>query len=103
MEKLDDLVTLPLDCDWSDLGGWAALAELLPGDEAGNATRGSVLAFDSGDNLLYADRGTIAVLGVRDLVVVRTEDTVLVVPRERAQEVRRITEELKQRGEDRLL
>ncbi len=103
MEKLDDLVTLPLDCEWSDLGSWATLAEILPADEAGNAIRGSVVAFDARDNLLYADRGTVAVLGVSDLVVVKTGDSVLVVPRRRAQEVRAITEELERRGSDELL
>ena len=103
MEKLDDLVTLPLDCGWSDLGGWQALAEILPADDAGNTTRGSVLTLDAGGNLLYADHGTVAVVGVHDLVVVRTEDAVLVVPRERAQDVRRITEELARSGRGELL
>ncbi len=103
IEKLAELTTLPLACEWSDLGGWAALAEILPTDEGGNATRGEVLAFDASNNLLYADQGTVAVLGVSDLVVVKTDDAVLVLPRDRAQEVRRITEELKRRGSDKLL
>ncbi len=103
MEKLDDLVTLPLDCEWSDLGGWAALAEILPRDEAGNAIRGSALALDAHDNLLYADQGTVAAIGVSDLVVVKTGDSVLVVPKRRAEEVRKLTEELRRRGSDELL
>ncbi len=103
MEHLEDLVTLPLDCEWSDLGGWAALAELLPTDAAGNAVRGSVLAIDAADNLLYADHGTVAAIGVTGMVIIRTGDTVLVVPRERAEEVRLVTEELKRRRNDELL
>lgn len=103
MEHLDDLRALPLDCEWSDLGGWEALAEFLPTDAAGNATRGDVLAIDANDNLLYADHGTVAAVGVSDLVIVKTGDSVLVVPRERAQEVRRVTEELEGRGSDELL
>lgn len=103
MEHLEDLCALPLDCEWSDLGGWEALAEFLPTDAAGNASRGEVLALDAHDNLLYADHGTVAAVGVSNLVIVKTGDSVLVVPRERAQEVRRVTEELEGRGSDELL
>ena len=94
MEKLDEISTLPLDCGWSDLGSWSALDEILPRDEAGNTGRGDVLAIESRDNLLFSDAGTIAVLGVEGLVVVRTGDTVLVMPKERSQEVRKIVTEL---------
>ena len=97
MEHQEDLVTVPLDCGWSDLGSWRALAELVA-EGNGNVTRGDVLALDSGDNLLFADEGTIAVLGVRGLVVVRTGDAVLVVPKERAQEVKAVVDELARRG-----
>jgi mannose-1-phosphate guanylyltransferase len=103
MERLDDLGTLPLDCEWSDLGSWAALAEILPTDEAGNAPRGDTLAIDATGNLLYADRGAVAVLGVHDLAVVRTGDTVLVIPKDRAQEVRRLVDALRSEGRDDLL
>ncbi len=98
MERLRTLATLPLDCGWSDLGSWAALAEVRPKDDQANAVRGDVVAVDAVDNLLYAERGTIAVVGVSGLVVVRTSDCVLVVPLERAQEVRRIIAELEERG-----
>ncbi len=103
MEKLDDLLSVAVDCGWSDLGSWQALAEVLPTDGAGNARRGDVLAIDARDNLLYAAEGTVAALGVSGLVVVRTGDAVLVAPRERAQEVRRIVEELAERRRDELL
>ncbi len=97
MERLESIATLPLDCGWSDLGSWEALGEVLPPD-GGNQTRGETLAIDAKDNLLYAVEGTIAVLGVEGLVVVRTGDTVLVIPKERSQEVRRIVGELESRG-----
>jgi mannose-1-phosphate guanylyltransferase/mannose-6-phosphate isomerase len=103
MEKLDDIDTLPLDCGWSDLGSWAALDEVLPRDADGNTGRGDLLAIDAGGNLLFSDEGTIAVLGVHDLVVVRTGDTVLVCPKERSQEVKRIVTELAARGREDLL
>jgi mannose-1-phosphate guanylyltransferase/mannose-6-phosphate isomerase len=106
MEKLDEISTLPLDCGWSDLGSWSALDEVLPHDAAGNAGdtgRGDTLAVDASGNLLFSDEGLIAVLGVRDLVVVRTGDAVLVMPKERAQEVRKIVAELTARGREDLL
>ncbi len=103
MEKLSNIATLPLDCGWSDLGSWAALAEVRHKDDQGNAVAGDVVAVDAVDNLLYADRGTIAVLGVSNLVVVRTADSVLVLPVERAQEVRRILAELEGRGRTELV
>jgi mannose-1-phosphate guanylyltransferase/mannose-6-phosphate isomerase len=94
MERLQELHTLGLDCGWSDLGSWAALAEVRPRDEAGNVLEGDVVAIDARDNLLFAEEGTIAVVGVEGLAVVRTADAVLVLPLERAQEVRAILQRL---------
>lgn len=103
MEKLDEISTFPLDCGWSDLGSWGALDEILPRDAAGNTGRGDVMAVESGGNLLFSDAGTIAVLGVEGLVVVRTGDAVLVMPKERSQEVRKIVARLQEQGRGDLL
>jgi len=103
MEKLAGICTLPLDCGWSDLGSWEALDEVLPRDAQGNTGRGDRLAVDARDNLLFADAGTIAVLGVEGLVVVRTGDAVLVCPKSRSQEVKRLVSELAARNREDLL
>ncbi|HEX4959581.1 MAG TPA: mannose-1-phosphate guanylyltransferase [Thermoanaerobaculia bacterium] len=103
MEKLDTISTLPLDCGWSDLGSWEALDEILPHDAQGNAGRGDTVAVDAEGNLLVSDSGTIAVLGMKGLVVVRTGDVVLVMPKERSQEVRKVVNELAARGRGDLL
>lgn len=95
MERLDTIGTLALDCGWSDLGSWEALAEIIDADADGNRCRGDVIAVDARDNLLYAEQGTVAVVGVEGLVVVRDGDTVLVLPRERSQDVRHIVAALK--------
>jgi len=79
------------------------LAEVRHKDDQGNAVAGDVVAVDAVDNLLYADRGTVAVLGVSNLVVVRTADSVLVLPMERAQDVRRILAALEARGRTELV
>lgn len=99
MERRDDLATLPLDCGWSDLGSWQALAEIAAQDEAGNAVRGDVTAIDSRDNLVVADQGHVAVIGVEGLAVIRTGDTVLVMPKSRSQDVRAVVDAL--RADDR--
>jgi mannose-1-phosphate guanylyltransferase len=103
MEKTDHLVALPLDCGWDDLGSWQALYEALAGDADGNRARGRLVAVDARDNLVFAPAGTVALLGVEGLVVVHAGDAVLVLPRERAQEVRRLVERLAASGRSDLL
>jgi mannose-1-phosphate guanylyltransferase len=103
MERLDQLSTVVLDCGWSDVGSWEALAEALPGGAGGNQTRGRTIAVDAKDNLLWTDEGVVAVLGVEGLAVVQSGRAVLVVPKARSQEVRRIVEELSRRGQGDLL
>ena len=98
MEKLEDLATLPLDCGWSDLGSWEALHEILPKDAQGNALKGEGFALEASDNLIFSEGGTVAVLGVSGLVVVRTDDAVLVLPKSRSQEVKKILSEISARG-----
>ncbi|MDX1631349.1 MAG: mannose-1-phosphate guanylyltransferase [Thermoanaerobaculia bacterium] len=103
MEQLDSIATVPLECGWSDLGTWEALAEVLEGSPGQGASRGETVTVDSRGNLLWAERGTVAVLGVENLVVVHAGDATLVVPRNRSQEVRRIVSELEREGRTDLL
>ncbi len=103
MERLDEIASLPLDCGWSDLGSWEALDEVLAHDTNGNSTHGEVLAIDCRDNLLWAEHGTIAVVGVEGLVVVRSGDTVLVMPKKRSQDVKEVVAALRANGRDELL
>ena len=103
MEQLERIQTLVLDCGWSDLGSWQALADLLENESSNDAIRGDVLRHDTSGNLLWADSGTIAALGVRDLVIVKTVDSVLVLPRDRSQEVRVLVDQLMADGRTDLL
>jgi len=102
MEKARRVVAVRGDFAWDDVGSWDALARYLQADADGNATVGEGIVLDSRDCLLYngADRGRMAVgvLGVEGLAVVVTEDAVLVIPKNRSQEVRRIVAELRRRG-----
>lgn len=98
MERIEELATLPLDCGWDDLGSWQALFEVLAVDQDGNRSIGHTVAVDAEGNLLVSESGTVAVLGISGLAVVRTGDAVLVLPLERAQEVRRLVERLETAG-----
>jgi len=75
------VVVIPLDCGWSDVGGWRALAEVSAADEAGNVVRGDVILEDTQRTLVHSDSRLVAVLGVDDLVIVDTPDALLVADR----------------------
>lgn len=84
---------------WSDLGTWAAWGERLPADSNGLRSRGKVVSDDAHDCIAYSDGGLLALLGVRDLIVVRLNDVTLVCDRSRAQEVRRLVRWAAERGD----
>ena len=95
MEGAERVVVAPVDPGWSDVGGWAALHDLGDKDESGNVRIGEVIAIEATDNYLRACEGKrVAVVGVSDLIVVTHGDDILVIPRERAQEVKAIVEYL---------
>ena len=96
MEKTGDLAVVPGDFGWNDVGSWQSAWELAPKDSAGNALGPDDVAIDARNNLIRGTSGkTIALVGVHDLVVVETDDAILVIPRERAQDVRLIVDALK--------
>lgn len=102
MEKVDSVSVVPGSFDWSDLGSWTSAWELASQDERGNVLPEGGLSIDASGNYAWAPEGKlVALVGVRDLVVVDSGDALLVVPRERAQDVRDIVAALRERGDDR--
>jgi len=95
MEKTDHAVVVPLDAGWNDVGAFASLWDVLPKDANGNAARGDVMLHDCSNSLVFAESGLVAVVGLRDIVVVQTKDAFLVVPKQRAQDVKQIVARLK--------
>lgn len=97
MEGAGDVVVFPVEIGWADIGSWASLVELLPRNADGNILIGPTLEIDTRDTLVYgggpADR-LIATIGVTGLVIVDTEDALLVCPREREQEVKEVVARL---------
>jgi mannose-1-phosphate guanylyltransferase/mannose-6-phosphate isomerase len=98
MEKTRRAAVVPADYGWSDFGGWDAAWSLSAQDEAGNATRGPVALLDARDNYVSSDGTLVAVLGASDLVVVATDDAVLVADRARGEDLKKLVETLREGG-----
>ena len=94
MEKTDAAMVLPVDIGWNDVGSWSALWDVSARDADGNSHHGDVIAIDSRNNYAYARR-LVALVGVDDLVVVETDDAVLVARKDRVQDVKAVVAQLK--------
>lgn len=95
MEKTGEAVMVPLDAGWSDVGSWSSLHDACARDEDGNTLRGDVIVESTHDSYIYSESRLVATVGLRGYVVVETKDAVLVAPKDRAHEVRRLVERLK--------
>ncbi len=104
MEKAERVAAVTVDYKWDDLGSWDALSDHLDQDADGVAARGDVMAIDCEDSLLFAG-GTQAMvaIGVTGMIVVSTDDALLILPKGRSQEVKRAVEALKARERSKLL
>lgn len=100
MEKTDTAVVIPLQAGWSDVGSWHSLWESALRDGADNLKLGDVVTADCRGCCIYAGHRLVSAVGLEDCIVVETTDAVLVAPRSRSQDTRRIVEELKRRGRD---
>jgi mannose-1-phosphate guanylyltransferase len=104
MEKVTDVVTIAADVGWNDVGSWAALRDVRGVDAADNTVDApDAVIIGGAGNIAVSDVGVVAMVGVSDLVVVRSGDAVLVIPRDRAQDVRAIVDELARWGLERYL
>ena len=98
MEKADRVACVPVSMGWSDVGSWDALHALSACDGHGNACQGDVVTLDTVDCLIRSDGVRIAAVGVQDLIVVASGNDVLILPRGRSQEVKRLLEMMKKPG-----
>ena len=94
---------IPADVGWSDIGSWAAVYELLAKHSGDNVLAGHGLALDASGNFLYSPSKFVAAIGIHDLIVVETPDALLIVPRDRAQDVAKIVKSLEERRLTKLL
>ena len=98
MEKTDRAAVVPLSAGWSDVGSWASLHDALPADSDGNVTHGDVITEDTTDCLLYSSDRLVAAVGLDSHVVIETKDAILVAPRDRVRDVKRLVERMKKSG-----
>ncbi len=106
MEKANRVFALKADFGWEDVGTWDTLERLLPQDENGNVTVGDPIIIDSQNCIVYNDSGSekgsikipVGVIGAEELVIIVSNNGVLVVPKDRAQDVKKVVSELKKRN-----
>ncbi len=94
MEKTNAAMVLPVDIGWNDVGSWSALWEVSEQDADGNAHHGDVIAVDTRNSYAYARR-LVALVGVDDLIVVETDDAILVAAKDKVQQVKEVVARLK--------
>ena len=95
MEKTDRLLLVPGDFDWADIGNWAELGDRVHADARGNSVEGESVLVDTTGSLIFGNRRLVAAIGLEDMIIVDTEDALLVVPRSHAQDVRKVVDALR--------
>ena len=103
MEHAKDVAVIPVDIGWSDVGSWASLSQLLPSDKVGNTVVGNHVGVDTKNTLILGEDRLIATIGVNGLVIVDTEDALLICSSENEQEVRSIVQLLDKKGKKQYL
>lgn len=103
LEKSRDLVVVPTDFGWDDLGSWSSLGRFFPQDRDGNMVQGYFAGVETKNCIVDSPQKMVAALGVSDLIIVETDDVLLVCAKEKAQEVRKIVEKLREEKREDLL
>ena len=98
MERAKKVFVIQATFDWSDVGSWNELYDFWPKDKGGNAYRGKTITVDSKGNILFADKHLIAAVGLKDTIIVEAGDSLLVCPKDRAQDIKRLVEVLRRKG-----
>lgn len=98
LEKSENVVTIPLDLYWNDIGSWDSMFEIFGKDGNRNATMGDVIAIDTKDTLVMSDKRLIATVGLENLLVVETDDAILIAKRGDSQKVKDVVDLLKSKG-----
>ncbi len=98
MEGARDVAVIPVDIGWSDVGNWSSMWDILPADAQGNLVVGPHIGIDTHGSIIFGNQRLIATIGIKDMVIVDTQDAILVCPLEREQEVREMVKRLQELG-----
>ncbi len=99
MEKAGKVAVFPADLGWDDIGSWAALLDVLPKDGDGNVSQANYVQHDSSNVLVFSRDRLIATIGLHDMIIVDTPDALLVMPAARAQDMKKLLDQLKAGGQ----
>jgi mannose-1-phosphate guanylyltransferase/mannose-6-phosphate isomerase len=100
MEKTDKAMMVPLDAGWSDVGSWSALYDISAKDDAGNAASGDAILEGCRNSLVSSESRLVAAVGLDNVVVVETKDSVLVTSKDSSQDVKAVVDRLKREGRE---
>lgn len=103
MEKSKNIALVPLDCGWNDLGSWESIYDTSEKDKSKNYISGNVIDLGSKNSMIYSTSKLVTTIGLKDTVVIETEDALLVCDKSKTQEVKKIYEQLKQNNNDAFL
>ncbi len=103
MEKARNVYVVRVDFSWSDVGSWDAVHDMQEKDKDGNVSRGEVIFQEAENNLIFAEGKTVAILGVDDLVVIDTDDALLIIPRGQTERVKELVDGFEKEKRDSLL
>lgn len=103
LEKSHNLAVIPASFDWADMGSWADLHDILEHDEHDNVFEGEYVDIDTKSCFVYSPDRLVATIGVENLVIINTKDAILICPKDRSQDVKKIVAKLKERGQTKFL
>ena len=103
LEKSRNLVVVPTEFGWDDLGSWIPWGRVFPKDSHGNVAQGDFIGVETEDCIIYSPKKAVATLGVSDLIIVETDDVLMVCAKDKAQEVKKIIEKLRKEKREELL
>ena len=103
MEKSSNVKVISADFGWNDVGSWDNLGVLYDEDEKGNVIAGKHIGFETTNSIIYSQKRLITTIGINNLIVVETDDAILVCDKNKAQDVKKIVDELKASGKNEYL
>jgi mannose-1-phosphate guanylyltransferase/mannose-6-phosphate isomerase len=102
MEKSNNVVVVPLDAGWSDIGSWSALHDIGVKDNNGNVIQGDVFTEDTINSYIHANHHMVATIGLKDLIIIDTPNATLIASKDKVHEVKKIVEKLQQHDREEL-
>jgi mannose-1-phosphate guanylyltransferase len=98
LERSDEVLVIPGDFGWNDVGSWDSLGAIFPPDDNGNIVKANHIEIDTKNTIVYGNDRLIATIGVEDLIIADTHDAILICPKSKAQNVKEMVDLLKEKG-----